>query len=162
MRTKFYRKLKPITEGNRKYRYITTKDISIKLIGPLSKHATVYFRDGSGKCWAYILEGYIHITEGYAWNGCSPKYFIGTESFGKWIGTPDFEKTILPSLVHDVLFQFGSAGHYKMEDANLIFYDLMEAENFLLAEVYYVAVQKLGIAFFGKKDDNVFAKYIEL
>lgn len=160
MKKQIYRKLLPVTEGNRKYRFRTINEISKKLIGPISKHPTVYFRDGKGKCWAWVLDGYIHISAGYAWNGCSPKKYIGSDRFGFWVGTPDFKETILASLIHDVLFQFSFLGKYTMEEANMMFYSIMEEEEFPLAEIYFAAVQKLGVAFFGKKDDNLSAHYI--
>ena len=160
MKKLIYRKLFPVTEGKRKYRFKTTKEFSKKLIGPLAKHPPVYFRDSKGKCWAWILDGYIYIAAGYYWNGCSPKYYIGSDKFGFWVGTPDFEESITASLVHDVLFQFSYLGKFTMEDANMMFYSIMEEEKFLLAEIYFTAVQKLGVAFFGKKDDNLSAHYI--
>lgn len=102
----------------------------------------------------------------YAWDGNSPKLWMG---FLFLIGTPDwwdiqetystldeqgnlFEKkayfpmTTLPSLVHDVLYQYLGRHDISKKEIDQL-YKLMlihESRNFLLASLYYRAVSLFG------------------
>lgn len=156
-----YRHLHPITEGKRKYRFVLTGMASARLYGGLAYHPDCDFLDARGKLWAQIRSGWMHIMEGYAWNGCSPKRYVGYPPFGKWIGTPDFEKVRLPSLFHDVLYQFAEVGKYTFDEANIQFLRMMDAENFALDEIYYDAVQRFGRKFYGHDNEGVKAIYIK-
>jgi len=155
-----YRALHPTKEGKRKYRFITTRVVSHKLRGRMKDHPNCVFRDTHGTQWAQIHEGHIHIAVGYAWNGCSPKRYIGFPPIGKWFGTPDFDDTIIASLVHDVLFQFAEVGKYSFDDANYQFICIMEDANFKLADHYFEAVDMFGRKFWGHDGEGVTADYL--
>lgn len=155
-----YRRLHPTKEGKRTYRFVTTELVCEKLKGRLAAHPGCTFLDGKGRAWAQIKNGYIIIAIGYAWNGSSPKHYIGFPPIGKWIGTPDFDDTIIPSLVHDVLFQFAEVGKYTFHDANYQFLTLMEDREFRLAQHYYEAVECFGGKFWKKDGEGVRAEYL--
>jgi hypothetical protein len=155
-----YRHLHPTKEGKRTYRYITTKEITVRLHGLLATHPEVAFQDAKGKTWAWIVCGKITIAKGYAWNGCSPKTYIGFPPVGAWIGTPDFDATIIPSLIHDVLFQFAEVGKHTLHNTNLQFLRMMEERHFRLAAQYFEAVEIFGGKFWGKDKSGVKATYL--
>jgi len=125
----------------------------------MSRHPNVIFTNKDGKRWAEIRAGFIYIAVGYAWNGSSPKHYIGFPPIGTWIGTPDFYGTRKASLVHDVLYQFAEVGEYSFEDANYQFLKLMEDAQFPLAQQYYEAVEIFGGKFWGKDKSGVKAIY---
>lgn len=155
-----YQELKPVSEGKRKYRFITTGVNSCKLVGRLARHRNCNFYSSDGILRAWIRKGVLYCSENYAWNGCSPKRYIGTDDFGIWIGTPDFEKTLLASLMHDILFQFAEVGKYDMHDCNYQFLTLMEKENFRLAQHYYEAVEMFGEKYYGHDGAGVRIKFL--
>jgi len=153
-----YRELHPTKEGKRKYRFVTTGVVSAKLIGRMKDHPPCVFKDAHLKQWAQIRGGKIEIAVGYAWNGCSPKWYAGFPPIGAWLGTPDFPETILPSLIHDVLFQFAAVGKYSFDDANYQFYAMMQ--GFDGAAIYYDAVQRLGKRYWKKHPEKTHAYYL--
>jgi hypothetical protein len=93
--------------------------------------------------------GRITITEGYAWNGCSPKMpfldlLIGTPDGAvyKVTGRP---KAYFASLVHDALYQFLDAGSpVSRRQADDAFLRLLQASRFRLAWIYWAAVRVGG------------------
>lgn len=155
-----YRNLHPTKEGKRIYRFILTENVTANLLGDLSKHPDCDLIDGKGVTRAVIRDGKMTIFSGYAWNGCSPKHYIGYPPFGIWVGTPDFEGCLIPSLVHDVLYQFAEVGRYTFSQSNLQFLFMMEDMEFSLAKVYYDAVDSMGGQFWGKDKSGVTANYI--
>ena len=90
---------------------------------------------------------------GYAWDGCSPKW--------EWIdltwGTPDgrFDaKTTLPityfsSMFHDVFYQFKADIPLSRKETDLIFKIMLQQAGFKLAGTYYLFVRLFG-GLFGK------------
>nr|WP_294992167.1 hypothetical protein [uncultured Sediminibacterium sp.] len=90
---------------------------------------------------------------GYAWDGCSPKW--------EWIditwGTPDgrFDKnTTLPityfsSMFHDVFYQFKAEIPLSRKETDLIFKYMLNRAGFKLAGIYYLFVRLFG-GLFGK------------
>ena len=143
------RRLHPIKEGKRKYRFLTIGFLRVKLEGELANLNSVKLIDQNGAIRAIIKKGYITIYPNYAWNGCSPKNYVGWPPFGKWVGTPDFEATIRASLVHDILYQYAFLLPIKFEDVNFQFYSIMKEDGFCLAKIYYKAVQEFGKDFWG-------------
>lgn len=94
-----------------------------------------------------IKDGILTIFDGYAWNGCSPKFSI----FGlKIVGTLDGEvyyktgkqKAYYPSLVHDAMCQFMPI---RRKEADIIFKEMLEYYEFTLAPLYYAGVRTFGI-----------------
>ena len=90
---------------------------------------------------------------GYAWDGCSPKW--------EWIditwGTPDGrfdENTSLPityfsSMFHDVFYQFKADIPLSRKETDLIFKTMLQKAGFTLAGTYYGFVRLFG-GLFGK------------
>jgi uncharacterized protein DUF1353 len=106
-----------------------------------------FFLDSSGVVRLIIERGgRVTVTEGYAWNGCSPKMpFLDL-----LIGTPDGAvykptgrpKAYFASLVHDALYQFLDAGSpISRRDADGAFLRLLQASEFRLAWIYWAAVR---------------------
>jgi hypothetical protein len=154
-----FRLLHPIHEGHRAYRFLSTTIIQAKLYGELAKHRNCTFYDSKGVPRAWIRDGYIYVNVNYAWNGCSPKKYIGWPPLGKWVGTPDFAATIIPSLIHDVLYQFAKLGTYTFHQANWQFYQMMLDRDFALAEHYYDAVETFGYKYWGKDPEKLTVEY---
>ena len=155
-----YRELKPVSEGKRIYRFLTTAVNSCKLKGRLAKHRGCNFYSSDGILRAWIRAGVLYVSEGYAWNGSSPKRYIGTDTIGLWLGTWDHPKSRRASLFHDVLFQFAEVGHYDMADCNYQFLTIMEEDGFALAEYYYEAVELFGPKYYGHDNTDVRIKCI--
>ena len=92
-------------------------------------------------------EGHIHVKKGYAWNGCSPKINF----LDMIIGTPEGEinpetgkpKTYYASLIHDALYQFSEDFKDKISrrQADKEFHEMLKAEKFRPADLYYAAVR---------------------
>jgi hypothetical protein len=108
------------------------------------------FRDSTGKVWMLIeTTGTITIMNGYAWNGCSPKFCL----FDILLGTPDGvvhretgkPKTYFASLVHDALYQFLTDGlPLNRRHADAIFLQLLRESDFTPARIYWLAVRLFG------------------
>jgi len=87
---------------------------------------------------------------GYAWDGCSPKFFFWDIYFGTPDGVIEEEsrkpKTYYASLIHDVLYQYRH--EYKEQVSrkmtDLIFLDEMRCRNFRLSGLYYRVVRLFG------------------
>ena len=155
-----YRILHPTKEGKRKYRFCSVGVNCVPLVGKLSQHPNVEFYSGDGVLRAWIKNGWIFASADYAWNGCSPKTYVGIPPLGAWLGTGDFKGTIAASFWHDILFQFATAGMYDMHDANYQFLYLMQKEKFFLANQYFAAVEKFGGAYWKKDKSGVYAKIL--
>ena len=80
------------TNDSKVYRFVTKRIIATPL--PFF-HRNAAFCDSSGRVWATIEEGILYISQGYAWNGCSPKRKV----LGIWIGTPDTASNVHASLL---------------------------------------------------------------
>jgi len=133
-----YRELSP-EEGNYIYRFVTLKDIELHFTNNLiPKGNILLFMDNSNRVWMEITSNIITISNNYAWNGCSPKKWNGI-----WWGTPDFEDTIMASLVHDCLLQFLNTKHFPFSrlDCDNIFKHILQKNDFCLDELYYLGVR---------------------
>ena len=106
------------------------------------------FRDECHKLWLEIKkDGTITVKEGYAWDGCSPKFNI-LDLF--WVGTPDGALdegkpiTYYASLVHDALGQFREEKEmpFDRQQRDLIFAEMLE--GFTFQGLYYMAVRIFG------------------
>ena len=100
-------------------------------------------------------EGHIHVKKGYAWNGCSPKInfldmIIGTPegAINPATGKP---KTYYASMIHDALYQFSKDLKDKISrrQADNVFREMLRAEEFLPADIYYAAVRMFAGQFWG-------------
>lgn len=93
---------------------------------------------------------------GYAWDGCSPKFKIKDIYFGAPEavlnpGTGE-SKTFHASLIHDVFYQFGGElkAFVKRQQVDHEFYAILKEEDFRFAGIYYYAVRLLGWLFWGR------------
>lgn len=133
-----FKELSP-KDGSYKNRYVTSQYIELvfehPIIGPTQK---ITFGDEKGNIWLTITHKSIIISKDYAWNGCSPKKW-----WGFWWGTPDFEKTIIASLVHDALIQFINTKHFPFSryECDNIFKNILNQNKFKLVDEYYVGVR---------------------
>lgn len=154
---KHYRELST-AEGNRKYRFRTEYTTRLKLKHLVHETEILCFYCGAGREWMRIDQYGIRIAEGYAWNGCTPKY--GARILG-WVGTPDFEDTILASLIHDALYQFHGTKHFPFSRAQCdeIFRQIVELSGSpKIASLYHWAVRKFGRWSFKTPDGEVSAR----
>lgn len=156
----WYRELHPTKEGNRKLRFLTTRIYSLPLYGIARSHPHCIMRCKQGIIRAWIEGGRLWWNPDYAWNGCSPKYYIGYPPLGKWVGTPDFEKTRRASLGHDILFQFATLHKISFDEANKLFELWLEDEEFALTEQYYDAVDAFGRNYWGKNLEGLTVAYV--
>ena len=111
------------------------------------------FRDKTGTTRLILRRpSTIIVTEGYAWDGCSPKICV----FDILIGTPDGvidsttrqPKTYYASLVHDALYQFLPNGlPFTRAQADGCLLRLMEQTGFAPRRIYWLAVRVFGSLF---------------
>ncbi|MFK8162879.1 MAG: DUF1353 domain-containing protein [Lewinella sp.] len=91
--------------------------------------------------------------DGYAWDGCTPKFELLDLVFGTPDGRLDYltEKpiTYYASMVHDVLYQHNEEIRISRQTADYLFYKILSEAGFFWAPIYYLAVRLLG-AIFGK------------
>jgi len=135
--------------SNGRYRFRLLQDVSIRVPCLVDRTGDVIsFRSRDGREWAQCADGVLTVRWGYAWNGASPKKWC----LGRWWGTPDFEKTRLATLFHDVCFQFLRVRDWPMgiHECNRLFYSVMEQQDFKLANTYFGAVTDFGEMFAGK------------
>ncbi len=123
-----------------KYRFETMESTAVRLDLPLTE--VISFRDKDGREWMRLTGPKLSIRHGYAFDGCSPKAFIGR----LWIGTPDPPCTRLASLVHDALYQMIATEHFPLsrEQCDAAFFDIMRLSGFRFAGVYHQAVRTFG------------------
>lgn len=100
--------------------------------------------------WLYIHDGTLVITAHYAWDGCTPKYYL---PFVGWVGVPDgsrdangYPQAYYASLVHDAFCQFRSSLWIRKQVTLDVFKDLLLEGGFsrARAEIYTGAVKLFG------------------
>lgn len=140
--------MKKQKKGRAKYKFITGRDIVVRqgLITGSSFRSKWLEIEPDGTLIIYANEN------GYAWDGCSPKFLF----MDLLIGTPDgalLEKTRVPitwfaSLVHDSIYQYKKTVPVTRKEADRLFYLMLKDEGFKLARVYYFFV-RIGGGFLG-------------
>ena len=131
------------------WKYCLEKSVTVTIMDPkilerYSRIDLVIYTD-----WATIVIKPSHISvvvrEGYAWDGCSPKFKVDDIIVGVWDGFYDakthYPKTYYASLVHDVLCQFFAKHPLSLRDVDLAFLYLLRENNFMLAVPYYYFVR---------------------
>ncbi len=92
--------------------------------------------------------------DGYAWDGCSPKWAFLDQVWGipDGVVNPATEqrKTYYASLFHDVLYQFGKQTGVQRKEADKLFLDYLKENDFCWAYIYYAFVRAFGWLFFGR------------
>lgn len=138
-----YRQLHPTKEGGRKWRFITTRGIRLRIDG-ITTNQIICYHDERGRVWARHDRFGLYVEEGYAWNGCTPKRWYPLLG---WCGTPDFHCTRLASLCHDVGYQFSRTEHFPLHksDVDSLFRETIAMHGDEdIAAVYHAAVVKYG------------------
>lgn len=116
------------------YRFELIRMVEISFDQKLPIHKPVNFRDDSGILWAVLYPDGLKVYPRYEWDGCSPKIVL----FGRFWGTPDFEKTLLASLVHDVTTQFDKCGVYlSRKEQDKLFLRILQSAGFKLSRLYF-------------------------
>lgn len=100
--------------------------------------------------WLRIDNGAVTVSKHYAWDGCTPKYFLPIIG---WVGVPDGALTrqgvpqaYYASLVHDAMCQFRYHIPVTKEDTLRLFRDQLLEGGFgrARAELYTGAVRLFG------------------
>jgi hypothetical protein len=86
----------------------------------------------------------VNILSGYSWDGCTPKFKLGSIVFGVWDGFKH-KKTLLPkayngSLVHDFLLQFKDQHSVSDNNSHTAMYLLFKRDSFELRNFYFIGV----------------------
>jgi hypothetical protein len=151
-----YSELAP-KDGKYRYRYILTRSLIVFWEGYVPKGTKISFKDKNKREWLFMDDRHFIVPKRYSWDGCTPKMHIPI--FG-WIGTPDFEKTMLPSLIHDVFCQFQNTEHFPFSRHTIdtIFKQMLDDDEFFLTELYYMGV-RIG-AKFPFKGEGLYSKLI--
>ena len=131
------------------WKYRLEKSVTITIMNPkilerYSRINRVIYTD-----WATITISphYINVIvrEGYAWDGCSPKWKVDDFILGIWDGFYDakthYPQTYYASLVHDVLCQFFAKHPLSLRDVDLVFLWLLRDNRFFFAVPYYYFVR---------------------
>lgn len=122
----------------------------------LDRPACGEFRSLAGldfaNAWLSIHDGWMRVSEGYAWDGCSPSLRI--PGAGLWVGTPDGPLgsdgrpvAWRASLFHDALCQFrGVIPGLTAEAATAVFAGLLAADGapYWMQRIYPAAVLRFG------------------
>lgn len=150
-RGKDFEELSP-KDGKNTYRYKTKRCAIVRWSGCVPKGTKISFYDKNGREWLYIDDHHFIIHNHYAWDGCTPKKHIPI--FG-WVGTPDTEKTILASLIHDVLCQFQDTEHMPLSRYQIdnIFKNILKDKKFIFHDIYYMGV-RIGALTHRKNNEN--------
>jgi len=133
------------------YKYIHTEDLTL---------STMLVQRAFDSDWLSI-DGFGDITvkgsnsDGYAWDGCSPK----VNFLDLIIGTPDGRMdqrtkkpmTYYASMVHDCLYQYKGEVPITRLEADRLFRDMLKSSGFMWWRVYYLAVRAGGWVFGGWK-----------
>jgi hypothetical protein len=134
-------------EGGYKYRFVTLNDINFYFTNPLvCKGQKILFKDKQGRVWMTMTSHTITISKKYAWDGCTPKIW-----WGIWWGSPDFESTVLASLLHDSLIQFQKTINFPFTryEIDQFFKYILCDNDFILTDLYYIGV-RIGSSFSDK------------
>lgn len=134
--------------SNRKYRFILLKDVTLEVPMLAGRTARISFRDVRQKEWARVSGSKLIMRAGYAWNGATPCFWF----LFCWVGTPTPPPVVLPTLVHDICFQFLLCANWPIpfKEANDLFLALLKIHDFRLANTYYGAVRDFGSRFTGE------------
>ncbi len=139
------------TRVNKIYKFVHNFDESV-----ITTITGEYFRSENGFI-ELTHDGKLFINgsclNGYAWDGCTPKF----EFLDFIFGTPDrrldylTEKpiTYYASMVHDVIYQYKREIPISRKDADIIFLKILRESGFLWSWVYYFIIRMFG-GFYGR------------
>lgn len=137
----------PIPESRGKWRWELLQDVTTRI--PF-KTANFAFVDATGTEWGKLEHRFLTVRKGYWWNGCSPKLLAGNV----WLGTPDTSRTLLGSLMHDLLYQTSGDPMFPLtrEQCDLLFLWILNSSGSVLSIPYYFGVVIFGDWFFGHQN----------
>ena len=126
------------------YKFVHKEDVFIKtdLIGRSSDHEWMKIDD----------QGTITVKggkdDGYAWDGCSPKWnfidlIIGTPD-GRFDFATDKQITYYASMIHDALYQYKDDIKLSRKEVDILFKLNLKRSAFKLSGIYYFFVRCLG------------------
>ncbi|MCK9423698.1 MAG: DUF1353 domain-containing protein [Bacteroidales bacterium] len=140
--------IRSATIKNKVYKFVHKEDVSVitNLYGrPFD--STWLNIDPYGKILVKGSNG-----NGYAWDGCSPKWNILDITWGTPDGRLDFETeepmTYYASMIHDALYQYKGDAGISRKEADIIFRLILKEAGFRLWWIYGVAV-RLGGGIYG-------------
>jgi len=134
--------------GNKIYKFTHLKDdwIQTNITGKDFEYKWLVV-ENNGKIT--VRGTYFH---GYAWDGCSPKWYC----FGRIRGTPDGKDdprtgkpiTYYASMFHDALYQFKCVVDITRREADILFHLILKEAGFKCHWLYMLGV-RIGGAFYG-------------
>lgn len=134
-----WRKLTAMERNGRPWKYKLLQDITVRFERPIC-FGNYYLHDGNGDHWGTISPLFIMVSAGYAWNGSSC--------------SPDLPGVLLPSVVHDLLYQFSGVNHFPFSRtfADNLFFDLATTR---LAFAYRLGLLVGGWACWGQHETGL-------
>lgn len=122
------------------YRFRLEKDLTVQF--PEFDFGRHRFEDDQGREWLSLQGHSWTLRKGYATDGASPKFKVGSA----WIGTPDPEPSIIATFLHDSGYQFLNVPCFPLDrkQVDQIFLAVMRAKGFSFAPLYYNAVRLFG------------------
>lgn len=127
-----------------KYKYLTQKAHSYLV---------------EGEYWPTFSSPYLYVlahpkgtkvvvATNYAWDGCSPKIRFMDLEFGTPEGVTNWQTkqpiTYRASLVHDAIYQYKHQHQISRKQADKLFLQVLQQEQFAWAKAYYYAVRAFG------------------
>ena len=151
-----YSELSP-KDGKYKYRYKLTRSVIVRWDDYIPDGTRISFKDQNNREWLYVDDFHFIIPKRYSWDGCTPKRHFPILG---WAGTPDFEETIFPSLVHDAFCQFQHTEHFPFprHTVDMIFKNLLDEKKFFWSKLYYTGT-RIG-ARFPAKAEGLYSKLL--
>lgn len=147
--------------ANKIYKFIHNKDEYIKT--NLKNRSFINDWLEIKKNGEIILKG--SNNDGYAWDGCSPKFNFLQFMFGTPDGTINIntEKpyAYYASMFHDVLYQFKKDIPLSRKESDIIFKKLLKREGFIWYWLYYIGV-RIGGIFYGNWKIKKSSKYVKI
>ncbi len=132
------------TIANKVYKYVHNQDVTIKTNLTGRAEETDFFRlDKDGMMT--VLGSH---ENGYAWDGCSPKWHFLHLVMGTPDGKLDYstEKpiTYYASMLHDAIYQYKDKLPISRAEADKIFLIILKDAGFMWSSLYYRAVVLFG------------------
>lgn len=134
-----------VREGKGVYRFQLIQDFRFIYAHDILRDGLheVSFRDEHGREWMHMTGRTKTISNGYSWNGNSPKRGVRFLGCDLWFGTPDYHPgTLEASLGHDPDFQFSHTEHFPFTwtECNQHYLIICRSRGFKLANAFHGAL----------------------
>ena len=144
------------------YKFITKHDVSIQTNLKDREFRNEWIQINSNG----VITVFGTNKNGYAWDGCTPKFIALDLIFGTPDGKID-EKTTKPvtyhaSLFHDALYQFKSDIYLSRKEVDVIFLHILNKHEFKLKSIYFFFVRLFGGVFGSWKLSETLQEDIEV